>query len=137
MRWHVLGMFVVAGFICAGAACADPITVMNGATDWNSNNYAREYYWSGWGEDQYWAALQNRSNSIKEWLWMDIGTSWESSIPAGQQIVSATLTFSQAGCYTSNTMGSAADVSVFAVPDNDKGRTTLGAIGGAGSDLAV
>ena len=65
------------------------------------------------------------------YAWMDIGTSWESLVPDGQKIASATLSFD-----TTNQDGiQASAYSIFAVPGTDKGVSEVLAAGGGGRGI--
>ena len=74
-----------------------------------------------WAPDNTWTVADG-VQGYKEHLWLNIGTSWETSIPDNQKIVSATLTFTAAN----SEAFSAADCGIFEVPDANYGNTTLG-----------
>ena len=119
---RLIGLWILAGIaivFSAEAACADTI-IAN--TFWNSGNYAREYSdGTTWAPDNTWTVADG-VQGYKEHLWLNIGTSWETSIPDNQKIVSATLTFAAAN----SEAFSAADCGIFEVPDANYGNTTLG-----------
>jgi hypothetical protein len=123
-RSCVLGMVVgIAMLACAAVVCADTVTFAS--TSWTTTNYYREYSDGGsYAEDGQWCVMDNVPGSpYMEYMWLNPGTAWMSTIPTGATITSATMTFAEAsGSDSDHVSGS----SVFEALGTDKGRAAMG-----------